>query len=176
MSASPFPTPLQVVYLRAFFQEGNDPEAPESSALASANFEEGYSTTLNVKTSLGPDTCTGREAFIVQASFRPPPETATVCGSGSMCRIAVSRNSNFDISPNPVNGFTSRFYTDTMSRANYVAVRLKKRDNVIGPISGTPIINVNGSYQSGASFPGQDSSSSSASEWKEELCGLKSVV
>jgi hypothetical protein len=34
------------------------------------------------------------------------------------------------------------------------AVRLKKRANVTGPISGTLLITVNGSFQSGESFPG----------------------
>ncbi|HEX8072943.1 MAG TPA: hypothetical protein VF546_23560 [Pyrinomonadaceae bacterium] len=147
------PTELKVVYIKAFFQEGNDPEAPESSALASSDFD-GVRTTLNVKTRLGPDTCTGHDAFILQASFQPPPSTASVCGSTSTCRVAVSRNSNFDISPNPVNGFTSRFYTDFVSRADFVAVRLKKRADVTGAISGTLIITVNGSFQSGDSFTG----------------------
>lgn len=148
------PPSTAVGFDKAFLQGSNDPQGPESAAYASAVFDSPYNNAnLNINTTQGPAAC-GGESFVIQASFVPPPNSASCC---SLTHIGFSKDAQYEKSPNPVSGFVEGIFTDVGSRNPYVAVRLRKRLTANGTPLGTTnsvFITIHGTFGNGQTYAG----------------------
>jgi hypothetical protein len=140
------PPLIDVIFTTASLTDSAD--SPTSFAAASFT---GNIANLNLNTTQGPAACNG-ESFYVQASFQLPPESQSCCNGLSSVRL--SKDNKFQISPDPISGFTSKIVTDAVSRSPYGVVRLKKRSDG-GGTTNSVFISVTGTFRSGASYTGQ---------------------